>query len=237
MQQDGSSTGPTAIVPDAAPAAPAERGSLLGRYLNMLFKDHAFIRMVYKNMFQISPRMYRSSQPTPAHVAQAARLGIKTIINLRGRRDDCGSYFYEKRACERHGITLVDFPVNSRDAPKKEKLIEAREIWNRIEYPALMHCKAGSDRVGFMSALYMFVHEGAPVEQAMKQLHWRYGHLRHAKTGILDAFWESYRDYNAKTPTDFYTWLDTVYEPVSFKASFMAGWWASLLMDRLLKRE
>ncbi|QJE73497.1 dual specificity protein phosphatase family protein [Aerophototrophica crusticola] len=223
---------------DAAKALVVEtKRALFGRYVNSLFKDHAFIRMAYKNMFQISPKMWRSSQPTPAHVAAAAKMGIKTIINLRGRRDDCGSYYLEKRACEKYGITLVDFPVNSRDAPKKEKMLEAREIWSRIEYPALMHCKAGSDRVGFMSALYLYVHEGVPIEQAVKQLHWRFGHLKQAKTGILDHFWETYRAHDKATPTEFFEWVEKHYDPVAFKAGFMAQWWANVLTDRIIRRE
>jgi len=221
----------------AAQVPQVGRGHLMGRYVNSIFKDHAFIRMVYKNMFRIAPGMYRSSQPTPAHVADAKKLGIRTIINLRGRRDDCGSYFLEERACRRHGVTLVDFPINSRDAPKKENLHRAREIWNSIEYPALMHCKAGSDRVGFMSTLYMLVHEKRPVEEAMGQLHWRFGHIRQAKTGILDMFFEEYAAANAAAPIDFYAWVDRVYDPVDFKARFMSSWWANTLTDRLLKRE
>ncbi|WP_119678832.1 fused DSP-PTPase phosphatase/NAD kinase-like protein [Indioceanicola profundi] len=216
---------------------PVGRRHLIGRYVNSIFKDHAFIRMVYKNMFRITDRMWRSSQPTPAHVEDAQKMGIKTIINLRGRRDDCGSYFLEERACRRHGVTLVDFPVNSRDAPKKENLHKAREIWNSIEYPALMHCKAGADRVGFMSALYLLVHEKRPVDEAMSMLHWRFGHVRQAKTGILDRFFEEYREYSAKTPIDFYDWVDNVYDPVEFKARFMSTWWANTITETILKRE
>ena len=230
MSKPGLEAGSTALTP-------VGRRHLFGRYMNSIFKDHAFIRMVYKNMFRISDRMWRSSQPTPSHVEDAAKMGIRTIINLRGRRDDCGSYFLEERACRRHGITLVDFPVNSRDAPNKEKMHRAREIWAGIEYPALMHCKAGADRVGFMSALYLLVHEKKPVDEAMRMLSWRYGHVKQAKTGILDRFFEEYRDYSAHTPIDFYDWVDTVYDPAAFKARFMSAWWANTITETILNRE
>ena len=218
-------------------ASSAGRWGLLDRYLNSLFKDHAFIRMIYRNAFQISPRMHRSSQPTPAHIRLAAERGIRTIVNLRGRRDNCGSYVLEAEACRRHGLTLVDFPVNSRDVPKKEMLHAARAMFAEIEYPALMHCKAGSDRVGFMAALYLHVHEGEPLERAMRQLCWRYGHVRQAKTGILDYFFEAYRDHAAKEPVGFYTWVDSVYDPPALKSRFMAQWWANVFYERILRRE
>jgi uncharacterized protein (TIGR01244 family) len=217
-------------------------------WLNSIFKDHAFIRMAYRNLFPLSPRMYRSSQPTPGHIRRAARMGIKTIVNLRGRRDDCGSYILEAQACARHGITLVDFPVNSRDAPKKHILHEARRIFAQIEYPALMHCKAGSDRVGFMSVLYLYVHERAPLARATGQLNWRYGHVRQGKTGILDYFFDRFRDYaqdqaakgeavDLDNPDHFYRWVDDVYDPPDLKRTFMSQWWANILTERLLRRE
>jgi protein tyrosine phosphatase (PTP) superfamily phosphohydrolase (DUF442 family) len=218
------------------------RRARFDRYVNMLFVDHAFIRLLYKNMHPVSDRMYRSSQPTPGHLAEAARMGIRTVINLRGRRDDCGSWVLEDRACRELGLTLVDFPVNSRDAPKKLNLHRARAIWDSIEYPALMHCKAGSDRVGFMSALYLLVHEQRPLSEAMGQLSLKYGHVRQAKTGILDHFYESFAAHTAGfdrpvTVEDFYQWLDEVYDPPAMKSQFMATWWASTLVDRILRRE
>ncbi|MBB6254733.1 fused DSP-PTPase phosphatase/NAD kinase-like protein [Nitrospirillum iridis] len=235
---------PPTSPPPAAPQAPVPPTRIGGvrRYVNSFFKDHAFIRMIYKNMFKISPRLYRSSQPTPRHVAQAARLGVRTIINLRGRRDNCGSWVLEDEACARHGVTLVNFAVNSRDAPKKHILHQAREIWRDAQYPVLMHCKAGSDRVGFMSVLYLFVHEGVPLRTALGQLSPKYGHLRHAKTGILDHFFETFlayaKDRDIEPGVDaFYRWVDDVYDPPAFKKTFMTRWWASVLADKVLRRE
>lgn len=220
----------------------ADRRTLVDRYMNMMFVDHAFIRLLYKNMHRVSDKMYRSSQPTPGHLEAAARMGIRTIINLRGRRDDCGSWVLEERACRDLGLTLVDFPVNSRDAPKKLNLHKARAIWDSIAYPALMHCKAGSDRVGFMSALYLLVHEQRPLDEAVRQLGLKYGHVRQAKTGILDHFYDLYAAHAAtlgRPPTvdDFYAWVDERYDPPAMKQAFMSTWWASTLVDRILRRE
>ena len=100
-----------------------------------------------------------------------------------------------------------------------------------------MHCKSGADRAGLMSALYVLIKEKRPVEEALQQLSWRYGHWRQAKTGVLDYFLEQYRDYNAKTPIDFFDWVDNVYDPVKVKSEFMAGFLPSLIVDRILRRE
>ncbi|MEA1675582.1 fused DSP-PTPase phosphatase/NAD kinase-like protein [Nitrospirillum sp. BR 11163] len=242
MPASGPGAAPSHPAPGGQPAVPPNQIRGFRRYLNSFFKDHAFIRMIYKNMFRISPRLYRSSQPTPRHIAQAARLGVRTVINLRGRRDNCGSWVLEDEACTRHGVALVNFAVNSRDAPKKHILHQAREIWRDAQYPVLMHCKAGSDRVGFMSVLYLFVHEGVPLETALRQLSPKYGHLRHAKTGILDHFFETFLAYAKAQGIEpgvdaFFTWVDDVYDPPEFKKTFMTRWWASVLADKVLRRE
>ena len=87
------------------------------------------------------------AQPAPHHIRRLAREGIRTVVNLRGERL-CGSFWLEQQACARHGIALVNFSVRSRAAPSHKELRGARELFERIEYPMLMHCKSGADRAG-----------------------------------------------------------------------------------------
>ena len=208
---------------------------LLG-YLDMLFVDHGFIRVIYSNTHRVSPRMYRSAQLTPYQITRAAKRGIKTIINLRGARD-CGSYLLQKEFCARHGMTMIDYPISSRDAPRQSDLRQLSEIFARIEYPALLHCKSGADRAGLGAALFLALAEHRPVDEAAAQLHWKYGHLRQAKTGILDHFFEVYRQRNARQPIDLLVWAESEYDPVALKKDFHAKRWASVLIDRILRRE
>ena len=103
-----------------------------------------------------------------------------------------GYYLLEKEACERNGIELVDFQVFSRDAPTRESVLAARDLFDSIAYPALMHCKSGADRAGVMSVLYQHFRKGQPIEQAIEQLSRKYLHIREGKTGVLDFFFETY---------------------------------------------
>lgn len=205
--------------------------------LDMLFLDHAVFRFVWTSRVEVAPGLFRSNQPIPFQLAREAGRGTRTIVNLRGARI-CGSYALEAEACRRHGLTLVDFPVNSRDVPKRETIRAARELFERIEYPALMHCKSGADRAGLMSVLYLVMMKGEPVERALKQhLTWRFGHVRQAKTGILDFFFERYIEDAKTRDIDFFTWSQTVYDPAEVKSHFMSQWWANLFVDKLLRRE
>lgn len=205
-------------------------------YLDMLFVDHGFIRVIYSNTHRVSPRMYRSAQLTPYQLRRAAKRGVKTILNLRGQRD-CGSYLLQKEICARHGIAMIDFPISSRDAPRKTDPRKLKEIFDAIEYPALLHCKSGADRAGLGAALFLLLAENRPLAEAAGQLHWKYGHLRQAKTGILDHFFETYRKRNAQQPIDFLLWAESEYDPEALKEDFHANRWANVLIDRILRRE
>lgn len=207
-----------------------------GAWFDMIFNDHGIFRLFYRNFFQVAPGMYRSNQPSPNQIRRAARAGIKTIVNLRGASEK-GYYLLERQACEACGIELVDFMVRSRDLPSAASLHEARALFERIRTPALMHCKSGADRAGFMSALYLLVHEGRPLEEARRQLHWFYGHYRQSKTGVLDHFFDAYKAHRDATGEDFFTWVDTAYDPEALSREFHSARWANLLVDRVLRRE
>jgi protein tyrosine/serine phosphatase len=205
-------------------------------WLDMIFNDHGIFRLIYRNHFRVGRDMYRSNQPFPYQIRQANRAGMRTVVNLRGASHK-GYYLLERQACAECGIDLVDFLVRSRDLPSAESLHEAAALFKRIRYPALMHCKSGADRAGFMSALYLLVHEGRPAEEAQRQLHWFYGHYRQSKTGVLDHFFDAFRAHHQTTGEDFYTWVDTVYDPEALAREFHSERWANLLVDRVLRRE
>jgi protein tyrosine/serine phosphatase len=204
--------------------------------LDMLFIDHGFFRLFYLNKHRLGPNAWRSAQPAPHHIRVLARQGVRTIINLRGERE-CGSYWLEQAACERHGIKLVNFQVRSRQAPTAEQIRAAKELFDSIEYPMLLHCKSGADRVGLMSVLYRHLKEGVPLEEAKEQLSLRYGHFRQADTGVLDRVFECYLEHNKRQPIAFLEWVDKVYDADELKRSFRSSGWARRLVDQVLRRE
>lgn len=220
------------ITPDWArkPLAP------VAAYMDMLIVDHGIFRIFYLNRHRLSDRAWRAAQPAPHQVRSIAALGVKTIVNLRGTRPN-SSYLLEEAACKRFGVTLVHYKVVSRGAPTRAQLHGARELFERIEYPMLLHCKSGADRAGLMSVLYLHLQEGMPLAQAKSALSLRYGHIRQADTGILDYFFERYLADNAKCPIGFFDWVDTVYDPAELRRTFRASGWANRLVNSVLRRE
>lgn len=221
---------------DTVPQPMKNRLESFLEHFDLIVVDHGIFRMLYANRHRISDKVWRSAQPSPGQIRRYARQGIRTIINLRGARD-CGSYRLESKACAEQGIEMIDFTVRSRGAPTRETLHAAKKLFETVEYPVLMHCKSGADRVGLMSALYLFLHEGKPLDEAVRQLSLKYGHIKQADTGVLDYFFQRYKEYNENTPTPFFEWVDKVYDNRELKKSFKASAGANLLVNRLLDRE
>lgn len=203
----------------------------------LVWGDHGFLRVKFRNLHAISDEMFRANQPSPEQVARYAKeLGLKTILNLRGDSPK-GYYLLEKEACERHGITLVDFQVFSREIPKPEAVLAAKRLFDSIAYPALMHCKSGADRAGIMSVLYMHFRLGQQMEQALEQLSGKYLHIRSGKTGVLDFFFETYLAEGKPKGLTFEQWVEQGYDPAALKARFLHGRKSKVDYDQLLRRE
>jgi protein tyrosine/serine phosphatase len=127
--------------------------------------------------------------------------------------------------------------LRSRGAPEREAMLKARAFFADLDTPALIHCKSGADRAGFMATLYLLLHENRPLDEALQQLSPRYGHFKWSKTGILDAFFELYRRDGLDKGLTFEDWVANHYDPEALQRDFHAGFWSTLLVDRLLRRE
>ena len=204
---------------------------------DLLLVDHGFLRELYLHKNRVTDDLWRSAQPAPRHLKAAKDAGFRTILNLRGARENDGGYLLEREACAALGLTLVDFPIRSRSPMEKPTLLAALDLWDTLEYPVLMHCKSGADRTGFMATLYRWQHVGLPLDQAMGQLSLRYGHIRQAKTGVLDFLFETYAKRERETGLTFREWIETEYDPVKLKAAFKESWVAGMLVDKILRRE
>lgn len=208
----------------------------LRAWTNMVLVDHGVFRLAYLNLHKVSDKLWRAAQPAPHQLARLRDRGLRTVVYLRGGREH-GSWQLQKECCDALGLTLVDFVVRSRAAPDKETMLRAREFFASLHYPALVHCKSGADRAGFVSALYLLVHEGRSADEALRQLSLAYGHFRFAKTGILDAFFEAYRDEGEAQGLSFEDWVETRYDPERLAREFKPGLLSDILVDKVMHRE
>jgi protein tyrosine/serine phosphatase len=205
-------------------------------WVDSLFIDHALFRLVWSNLATVVPgRVYRCNHPTPQRLAaMTRRLGLKTLINLRGATRS-GSYALSREAAEKLGLEFHDMAFESRGAPHRDRILRLHDIYTTMQTPAIMHCKSGADRAGLAAGL-IILFEGGTAAQALRQLSLRFGHIKQAKTGILDAFFLRYqREAEGRKP--FLDWVRQDYDEIELKRDFHANGLASFINDWVLAHE
>lgn len=183
--------------------------------------DHAFLRRVLPNRYQLSDDAWRSNQPDPVHFPALEKIGIKTVINLRGA-DKYSYYLFEVEACQDFGMKLIDHPLLARVLGTAEEYLELLDIMQTAEKPFLIHCKSGADRTGIASALYLLDQCGASLDEARAQLSLKYAHQRWSKAGILDALIEDYATHCETDPISIRDWFANHYDPDAITQAFQA---------------
>jgi protein tyrosine/serine phosphatase len=126
-------------------------------------------------------------------------------------------------------------PFESRGAPHRDRILRFHEIWRTVETPVLMHCKSGADRAGLASGLVLMFGGGTAAD-ALGQLSLRFGHVRRAPPGILDAFFLRYQA-EAEGRLPFLDWVRDEYDEEALRRDFRAHGLASFLNDQVLRRE
>ncbi len=184
--------------------------------------DHGLLRTFWSNLDQIAPGVWRSNQPSQSRLKTYQRMGIKTVLNLRGVTSR-SPYLFEKEACRELGIAMVNHKLSARTLARKTQLMALLDSFETIEKPFVMHCKSGADRAGLASALYLLHIEGASIAEAKQQLSFRYIHIRASKTGVLDHMLDTYAADTAINPMPIRDWIATRYNRKRLQRQFEGG--------------
>lgn len=206
-------------------------------WIDSLFVDHAVFRLLNNNFWTVAPgRLYRSAHPTPGMLAAFTRKhGLKTLVNLRGAARN-GSDALSRETAARLDLAFVDAPLESRGAPQRDRILRLADVFASMAEPALVHCKSGADRAGLAAGLFIVLN-GGTAREAMRQLHWRFGHIRQSRTGVLDAFFLLYAAEGEARGKPFADWVRDDYDQLKLRADFQARGLASFVNDRVLARE
>ena len=207
-----------------------------GVWFDSLVMDHAVLRLGWSNFATVIPgKLYRSNHPTPGRLARLkARFGLRTLVNLRGKRD-CGSDALSRDAAARLGMAHIDMAFESRGAPHRERILRFYDLYRTMAFPALIHCKSGADRAGLAAGLALLF-EGGTTAEALGQLSLRFGHFNRSPTGVLDAFFLRYQVV-AEGRIGFVEWVRDEYDEDAVREGFWAGGLAKFVNDAVLRRE
>lgn len=122
--------------------------------------------------------LYRSAQPSADDIGRYRRtLGIRTIINLRGKNVGTAWYDQEVRASGTQGVQHVDFRMSARKGLTNAEAWRLITLMRSLPKPILVHCESGADRSGLAAALYLAAVRSTDHRTAADQLSIRYGHI------------------------------------------------------------
>jgi tyrosine-protein phosphatase SIW14 len=115
------------------------------------------------NFHQVDEHVYRGAQPHGQGFEGLAKLGIKTVIDLRGERS-------EETAVERTGMHYVRLPWSGYKAPAEAQIEAVLSLLNdNSAWPVFIHCRRGADRTGTAIACYRIAHDHWTNQQALTE--------------------------------------------------------------------
>ncbi len=119
------------------------------------------------NFARVNSTFYRGAQPTENGVKELARMGVKTIIDLRGADENSER---EKLWAQNAGVKFVAVDLSNWFKPKTAD-IEAvvKQIEAAENQPVFVHCKRGADRTGTVVAIYRIAHDDWTANQAFEE--------------------------------------------------------------------
>ena len=189
-------------------------------HVHFQLMDHGFLRILWTNFYQFSPNAFRSNQPSPRRLRKYKKLGIKTIINLRGTPKQ-SHYLFEQEACDELDLVLINCSIFARAFTSKKYFIELFDSFDELNGPFVLHCKSGADRASIAAAFYQIYIHGYSVKQTRDQFSIKYLHLKFTKTGLLDFLMDTYEREGESKGIELRDWITNHYDAESLEKQFL----------------
>ncbi len=121
--------------------------------------------------------VYRSGELTPAATKKLAdNYNIKTIIDLGAHKPDSHEDQLAQKTADSLHITRFLMPLEGDATGNVNWYVRALEIMtDKSRQPVLIHCAAGAERTGAAIALYRYIIQNQPLDQAYNET-LRFGH-------------------------------------------------------------
>jgi protein tyrosine phosphatase (PTP) superfamily phosphohydrolase (DUF442 family) len=223
----------TANVPDATQRVPIRKRALIGGCMLGLVLAFGveILHVVFgTNLHTVAPGMcYRSAQLSADRLQDVVhRLGIRTVINLRGPNEGESWYQDEARAVKELGIDKVDIRLSGYAPPEDADFHKLIDALKDMKYPILVHCHSGSDRSGLASALFLLLKTDAGLAEARGQVSLRFGHNPFGSATCPETVLNEYSHWLEKSgqkhsPENLQRWAHTVYRYADYQTQTSAA--------------
>jgi len=173
------------------------RWLLLVPVLAAILPTYEITRLSGSNFHEVVPgKVYRSSQPDQPQIESLVQShGIRTVVNLRGAQETAPWYVEESTAVARFDVCHEDISLSAARLPQPQEVRRLVEIFDRAEFPILLHCFRGVDRTGLSSACARLLLTDDSIDDGVAQLGLRYGHVAMGRTRHLIYFFDYYREW------------------------------------------
>jgi tyrosine-protein phosphatase SIW14 len=109
------------------------------------------------NFHQVNNQVYRGAQPANEGFKSLAKLGVKTVIDLR---ESGGRSVAEQKVVEAQGMRYISIPFKGMSAPTVQQMEKVLQLLNdNGSLPVFIHCRRGADRTGTVVACYRVSHD------------------------------------------------------------------------------
>jgi protein tyrosine/serine phosphatase len=117
-----------------------------------------------RDFHQVNETIYRGRQPADVGFDSLAKLGIKTVVDLRG---GCFHGPRERRIVEKAGMHYVTERLSGIFSPSDAAIERLMVVLNDPNAaPVFVHCRRGADRVSEVIACYRMIHDHWSNQQA-----------------------------------------------------------------------
>ena len=120
------------------------------------------------NFGQIDEGYFRGAQPEGQDYADLAALGIRTVIDLTGKRETRAA---EPSLVTAAGMKLFRIAMSTQSTPRPEDVEQFLRLVNDpANRPVFVHCVGGRHRTGVMTAVYRMTGDGWSADRAYEEM-------------------------------------------------------------------
>jgi tyrosine-protein phosphatase SIW14 len=119
------------------------------------------------NFYKVDEHVYRGAQPTDEGFQYLAKIGVKTVIDLRGAGEGRRN---EESIVTAAGMQYINIPMTGLTPPTEAEITRILGLLEDYTTgPVFVHCMRGADRTGAVIASYRIEHDGWDNTRALKE--------------------------------------------------------------------